>query len=137
MRSAGGPTIGSVVKFISFIYSGYYYLFADLKLSRKPNFSAWASCTLATIFYAFSILIIVGKLYNDRSNDSNFPFGGIAIMTAITIGLLSDWNIRHTWFGATTIEMRKRQRTFAKAVSLALLIGSWLVFISVGLTLYT
>ena len=124
------------MKFVSFIYSGYYYLFADSKLSSKPDFSAWASCTLATVFYVFSILIVVGEFYNDGSSDGGFPFAGIAIAAAIAIGLLSDWNIQHTWFGATRIDMHERQRKFAKAVSLAFLIGSWLVFISVGLIVY-
>ena len=124
------------MRLISFIYSGYYYFFADSGLSTKPDFSAWASCSLATIFYVFSILIAVDKLYNDRFGDSEFPFAVVVIAAALAIGLLSDWRIQHTWFGATAIEMHGRQRTVAKAVSIAFLIGSGLAYTSVGWIMY-
>ena len=124
------------MRLISFIYSGYYYFFADSGLSTKPDFSAWASCSITAVFYVFSILIAIDKLYNDRFGDDSSPFSIVAIAAALAIGLLSDWKIQHTWFGARTIEMRGRQRTVAKAISVGLLIGSGLAYVSVGLIMY-
>ena len=124
------------MKALSFIYSGYYYFFVDSKLSSRPDFSAWASCSIATLFYVFSILTVIDKLYNDGFGDREFPFGVIVIAAALAIGLLSDWRIEHTWFGARAIEMHGRQRTLAKLVSLSLFAGSGLAYISVGFIMY-
>jgi hypothetical protein len=125
------------MKLVSYIYSGFYYLYQDSKLSSKADFSAWASCTLAAIFYAFAILMVAGKFYDDRFGDGSFPFGAAAIGSALAIGLLSDWRIQHTWFGAAKIELPSPQRSKAKLSSLVVLLGSWAAFISMGLALYT
>lgn len=124
------------MNFISYIYSGYYYLYQDSKLSSKADFSAWASCTLAAIFYVFAILMMTGKYYDDRFGDDAFPFGAAAIGSALAIGLLSDWRIEHTWFGAAKMELSSPQRSRAKLTSLLVLLGSWLAFIFTGLALY-
>ena len=124
------------MKLVSYIYSGFYYLYQDSKLSSKADFSAWASCTLAAIFYVFAILMVVGKFYDDRFGDDSFPFGAAAIASALAIGLLSDWRIERTWFGAAKIDLSNRQRSKAKLSSLVLLLGSWVAFISTGLALY-
>ena len=124
------------MKFVSFIYSGFYYLYQESRLSSKPDFSAWAGCTLATVFYIFALLIVVGKFYDDRFGDDSFPFGAVAIVSAVAIALMSDWRIEHTWFGATKIEMSGQYRSRAKLTSLVVLLGSWVAFISVGLALY-
>lgn len=124
------------MKYISFIYNGYYYLYADSGLSSKPNFSAWASCTLTATFYVFAILLIVGKLYDARFGEGSFPFGVLAIGCGIGIAWLSDWNIQHTWFGARAIDMSGRTRTLAKIVSFGLMLGSGLCFMSIGMAIY-
>ena len=124
------------MKLVSFIYSGYYYLFVDSKLSSKPDFSAWASCSIVTVFYVFSILTFVGKLYDDKFGDGEFPFAVFTIAAALGIGLLSDWDIKHTWFGANAIEMHGRRRAVAKVTSLMLLLVSGLAYVSVGLVMY-
>lgn len=121
---------------ISFVYSGYYYLYADPGLSSKPNFSAWASCTLAATFYVFALLTFVGKLYDARIREGSFPFGILAIACGIGITWLSDWKIQHTWFGIREIEILGSTRTLAKVFSLGLMLGSWLCFIGVALALY-
>ena len=121
---------------ISFVYTGYYYLYADSGLSSKPSFSAWGSCTLTAMFYVFALLLVVGKFYDARFGEGSFPFGTIAIACGLAIALLSDWRIQHTWFGAREIEMSGRRRMLAKAVSLGLMLGSWLCFIGVGLAIY-
>lgn len=121
---------------ISFVYTGYYYLYADSGLSSRPNFSAWASCTLAAIFYVFAILLIVGEVYETRFGADSFPFGVIAIACGIAIAWLSDWKIQHTWFGAREVDLLGNDRTLAKIVALGLMLGSWLCFIIIGLVLY-
>tara|TARA_R110002111_G_C5711587_1_gene346787 strand:- start:127 stop:504 length:378 start_codon:yes stop_codon:yes gene_type:complete len=124
------------MRIVSYIYSGFYYLYADSKLSNKPSFSAWAGCTLSSIFYIFALLIVVGKFYDDRYGEDAFPFGVVAIILAILIALLSDWDIQYTWFGARKVEMFGIHRSRAKMTSLAVLLGSWLAFISVGFITY-
>ncbi len=121
---------------VSFVYSGYYYLYADLGLSSKPKFSAWASCTLSAIFYVFALLLIVGELYDTRFGQGSFPFGLLAIACGIGLAWLSDWKIQHTWFGARKIDMSAGTKALAKIVSLGLMLGSWLCFISVSLAIY-
>tara|TARA_R110000782_G_scaffold129099_1_gene220667 strand:+ start:853 stop:1245 length:393 start_codon:yes stop_codon:yes gene_type:complete len=124
------------MKAISFVYSGFYYLYSDSGLSHKPDFSAWASCTLAAVFYAFTLLLVIGRIVDAELGEGNFPFGLLAIASGIGIAWLSDWKIQHTWFGARKIEMSVRTRNLAKVVSLGLMLGSWLCFLGVGIAIY-
>lgn len=121
---------------ISFVYSGYYYLFGDSGLSSRPDFSAWASCTLSAVFYVYALLLIVDKLYETRFGAGSFSFGTFAIVCGVAIALLSDWKIQHTWFGAREVDMSGSTRTLAKMIALGLMLGSWLCFIGVGLAIY-
>ena len=75
---------------ISFVYTGYYYLYADSGLSRKPNFSARGSRTLTAMFYVFALLLVVGNFYDGRFGEGSFPFGAIAILCGLAIAWLSD-----------------------------------------------
>ena len=88
------------------------------------------------MFYVFTLLLVVGGLYDTRFGEGSFPFGAIAIACGLGIGFLSDWKMRHTWFGAREIDMSGKMRTRAKIVSSGLMLGSWLCFIGVGLAIY-
>jgi hypothetical protein len=88
------------------------------------------------MFYLLALLVVIGKFYNDRYGEDTFPFGVAAVISAVLIALLSDWKIQHTWFGARKVKMSGKHRSRAKITSLAVFLGSWLSFISVGLITY-
>ncbi|MDJ0712448.1 MAG: hypothetical protein QNJ14_18830 [Woeseiaceae bacterium] len=124
------------MKIATFLYNGYYSFFARSRLSTKPDFSAWASCTLASIFYYFALFSILDGLVQ-RWTGHPIPWG-FQIQTGLGIALVlgSDWNIRHTWFGAKREDLPEERLRKARLAALLVLIGSWIAFITTAILVY-
>jgi hypothetical protein len=124
------------VKVATFLYNGYYSIFDRSRLSTKPDFSAWASCTLASFFYLLSAFSILDGLVRKWTGEP-IPWGlQIQIGLGIALALGSDWNIRHTWFGAKKEEFSEEQLSNARLAAFLVLIGSWIAFITTALLVY-
>jgi len=124
------------VKVATFLYNGYYSFFDRSRFSAKPDFSAWAACTLASFFYLLAAFSLVDDLVR-KSTGQPIPWGlQIQIGLGIALALGSDWHIRHTWFGAKKEELPEDQLSNARLVAFLFLIGSWIAFIVTGYLVY-
>ena len=124
------------MKIATFLYNGYYSFFDRNRLSTKPDFSAWASCTLASIFYVLSVFSVLDGLVRNWTGEP-IPWGlQIQIGLGAAIALGSDWNIRHTWFGAKKEELSDEQLSTARLAAIVVLIGSWISFVTTAILVY-
>jgi hypothetical protein len=62
------------------------------------------------------------------------PWGlPIQVGLVVTLGLASDWQIRHTWFGAKKEELPEERLKYAELSATLFLIGSWVTFITTSI----
>lgn len=124
------------MKVATFLYNGYYSVFDRSRLSTKPDFSAWASCTLASFFYLLTVFSILNGLV-EKWTGQPIPWGlQIQIGLGIALAWGSDWNIRHTWFGAKKEEFSEEQLSNARVAAFLVLIGSWIAFVTAAYLVY-
>ena len=124
------------MKLASFLYNGFYSLFARSCLSTKPDFSAWAACTLASLFYflaAFSLLDGIVRKWSGHPIPWSLP---IQIAVGLALALGSDWRIEHSWFGVKREELPQDKRAGAELAAFLFLVGSWIAFITAALVVY-
>lgn len=119
----------------TFLYNGYYSLYA--RVSKKPEFSAWASLTLASFVYLLSVFNVLDGLFLHLTGQP-VPYGiQIQIALGVTLAWGSDRNINHTWFGAEKVELPEEILRKARLTASLVLIGSWIAFISTAILVYT
>ena len=124
------------MKVATFLYNGYYSFFDRSRLSKKPDFSAWASCTLASFFYLLSIFSILDGMVSKWTGQP-IPWG-LWIQIGLGVGLAwsSDWNIQHTWYGAKKEEFSEERLGNARVAAFLVLVGSWIAFIITAYLVY-
>ena len=124
------------MKVATFIYNGYYSFFDRSRFSAKPDFSAWASCALASLFYFLALFSILDGLVQ-RWAGHPIPWGlQIQIGLGIALVLGSDWNIHHTWFGSKREDLLEEELRNARLAAFLVLIGSWIAFITTAILVY-
>ena len=125
------------MRLASFLYNGFYSFFDRSRLSTKPDFSAWAACTLASYFYLLAIFSVLDGAVQKWTGQP-IPWGlPIQIGLGIALALGSDWQIRHTWFGVKREDMHADKLRDAEVFAFLVLIGSWIAFISAAIMVYS
>lgn len=125
------------MRLASFLYNGFYSFFVRSRLSTKPDFSAWAACTLASYFYLLALFSVVDGAVHKWTGQP-IPWGWpIQIGLGIALALGSDWQIRNTWFGAKKEEMPLESLRNAEVSAFLVLIGSWVAFITAAIMAYS
>jgi hypothetical protein len=124
------------VKLASFLYDGFYSFFDRHRFSTKPDFSAWAGCTLACLFYLFAAFSLADGAVAKWTGQP-IPWGlHIQIGLGIALVLGSDWRIEHSWFGVKKEELPQEKVANAEFAAFAFLIGSWVAFMTAALFVY-
>ena len=121
----------------TFLYNGYYSFFDRSRFSTKPDFSSWASLTLASFFYLLAVFSILEGLVQ-RWIGQPIPWSvPIQIGLGVVLALASDWKIQHTWFGARKEDMPEERLRKARLAAFFFLVGSWFFFITTAILVYS